>query len=360
MKDEITKIVKVLAVFLGSGIGLIILIIAIAALAPLSMFWILSVSTPGSAVRMKMWIKVVDQNGNPVSGYTIRLSGIRPSYFIPPPFADIKGFSGQVTTDAKGMAFFDSKKKLVLLDIGMWDDDIKGNYGYLGHREHFEKVRMSSSFYRGKLASEEEKRCQAFKGFRPNDKEHPIIYEVFKCPTPDKDIEVKWETWKKDAIKEKTYVSFDAVEGLLWYSDQPEGDISFRKILEEEYKKKYWNDPRSLPNGFEIIANKDAGIQIAKDCYWVEAPSEGYRDKLVYYYDFRNDDAPTRHDARGIECIFYYKPILYYYCRNKKIYGVLDIYGCVVPSPNEIHCLRYKINKKGSRSLYSGKWDNFL
>ena len=253
--------------------------------------------------RMRVWVKVVDQNDNPVPGYQLHVGGWAARLI---PIGEERGVGYWIATDADGLALFDSGKKVTRVFLG---DAFSGeglkNLNYLASQEN---LTLSCS----EIDATDERQSRAKGDWRGKDRERPLIVKVFKHGPPQRLL--RWDHHESAICQEDSYVSVDFLKGVMWQSEQPEGDMSWRNT--------------SGVNEAEIVAGAGAGVQPVLDPYVVEPPQSGYMKSLQYPGDWGGKL------GRGL---------VYFYCRNKLCYGYMHWGGTA--------CFAI-VNLDGERNLY--------
>jgi hypothetical protein len=314
---------KTWSLIIVSIIGFLLLICLIVA-SPFLNYALLWWGVMPSTGRIKLWVKVVDQNGTSVPRFSyVSITGVAPSII---PFLKPTYISAKLETDEKGLAYYDSKKSTSLVYFGTPIE----SQGYL-QPKFGETIAISYSDLYGKKF---EGRRKGTETAIADDPIHPIIVTVYKHGPPQKLISFGDGGQTKYLNEEDKYVNLNISEKRIWGSKTPEGDIAVRVIPKDEYEKL---EPGALFGGYEFIAGKEAGITQVWDNYHVECPEESYQTILVYPKDFIRGGG-----AVGTE--------VYFYCKKREIFGFLHFGN--INFERKTCQLNYIANVKGNRCLY--------
>jgi hypothetical protein len=282
--------------------GLVVLFIGVCVLPVLRWLLVIELFRPPGC-RMRVWVKVLDQGGTPVSGYQFSVGGWKAKLL---PIGEAHSIGYWITTDQEGMAFFDSGRRVTRMFFGEnFEGEALKNPSYLGS---LEGVTLSCA----DLAGTGEQSNSPRWGGLGKDKDHPLLVHVWRHGPPRRLL--RWDHHEDGLRPGEQYVSVDFFKGTMWLSARPVGDVAWRKL--------------SGVNEAEFIAGAGAGIQPILDYYAVEPPKDGYRQSLHYPQDWSNNL------GRGS---------VYFYCRNRAYYGYMHAGGT--------HCFAL-INLDGERNLY--------
>lgn len=273
--------------------------------------------------RMKVWVKIVDQHGNRVPGYNLKIGGWGSRIF---PIGDPPEVFAWLKSDAKGMLFYDSSKRVTRIFFGNFLAEVENgkNRQYLPSMEN---VTLSCE----DLAGGGEQSKEPKWGGLGLDTEHPLVVTVHKRGPVQRLLRCEIGDFNPRADK---YVSLDILQGKKWLSDHAEGDIAFRYVGAEEYER-LTHERLTSVWGEEVVASQGCGIQAVGDRYRVEPPSFGYSQRLLF-----------PRDSKRVTTIVTGTGVIYFFLKDRACYGVL------AASPNKFRSVLCLVNLDGQRNLY--------
>jgi hypothetical protein len=300
--------------------GLVVLFIGVCVLPVLRWLLVIELFRPPGC-RMRVWVKVLDQGGTPVSGYQLSVGGWEAKLF---PIGEEHSIGYWITTDQDGMALFDSGKRVTRMFFGEnFEGEALKNPNYLASMEG---VTLSCADMAGTGEQSNSPRW----GGLGKDKDHPLIVHVYKHGPPQKLLRCETGDPK---LSTDQYVSFDILRGTHWMSQHPEGDIAMRYVSAEEYKAIVHSNLTSM-YGIEVVAGPGCGIQPVNSQYRVAPPETGYKQALLF-----------PRDSLKVDSLFLGPGVIYFYIRNRTCYGILA---------NDV----YLVNLDGERNLYYEGYPN--
>jgi hypothetical protein len=217
----------------------------------------------GEGGRIHCWVKVVDQNGHVVPGYKCNVTEEGGSRFLIWPRGDV---FREFITDATGMFEYKSKGSVRRILIGHpWWRHWKSNPGHL--MEHT----MTAVTPYGLQNTVDYSSSKSL-----GSKEIPYLIHVFSVGPPQKLL-----YWRKRVKLEnpENYACVDLLEGRIWESDKPEGDIAMKDnpITSENIEKHCLHS---------FIAGNAFQIYPVVDDWGLQPPDEGYTGTLCFDKDW--------------------------------------------------------------------------
>lgn len=273
-----------------------------------------------SGCHMKVWVKVVDQSGDAVENYNMEATGLKNRLI---PFGEEDNVYLWGRSDANGLIYFDSKTLVKRMFYGNYLAELEcgNNVDYLPSKDN---VNLSCDDLNGSG----QQRNNLKWGGLGIDRAHPILVKVYRHGPPQRIL--RGEVPGYDKKPDQMYFSVDLVKGEAWLSSGPEGDLAFRHLSTEEYRRQV---PDAEPNqeGSEVVTAADGGVQLVMDGYAVTPPEDGYTQHWVYPRDYHSNRYRNWTE-------------LYFYCRNRRYYGYL--------TTSTVTRVLYIINLDGQRNLY--------
>lgn len=272
---------------------------------------------PGRSIHC--WVKVVDQEGNGVSGYKCQTVQHGSSILT---FILRKSPVRMYVTNNDGAFEYNSYGHTSCVVFGYWDNQWKYNPSNLVEASN---LAVSSFEHQQGIRRDP----NGFLGSRKN----PYLIHVISVGPPQKLL--YWE--KKVRLKEPmNYACFDILQGKVWESDKPEGDIAI--------KDNPFDDENIKNQTFQhYITSKDCAIYPIVDDWGLEPPEKGYKSELNYDRDWLALRTRAGYAVHGIYFRFNSASPRNY------IYGRLEFGGSGRISHDEVKCYT---NLQGERNLF--------
>lgn len=310
-------------------LGVVLLVVGALLMAacviPILRWLALSAVINPSGCRMRVYVKVVDQKGDKVPGYNLNIWGWESQVFA---FGGPREMRTWCKSGPEGLLYYDSKKRITRAFFGgtLFSEGAK-NPDYLASIDN-------ASLSCADLAGTGEQSKKPKWGGLGLDTEHPLVVTVYKHGPPQKLLRCEMRDYNINPNGK--YLSIDVLKGAKWISQRPEGDLAFRVVYAEEYRKLV-PDERSATNGLEIVAALDGGVQAVSDGYAVTPPEDGYRQRLLYPRDRK-----INIQRNGTE--------FYFFCRGRRCYGYINYFFPPF--------MFYVVNLDGQRNLYYEGYPN--
>jgi len=272
-----------------------------------------------TATGMHCWVKVIDQNGKPVSGYKCQTVQHGSSIWT---FISGKSAVRMYVTDTDGEFEYNSYGPASCVVFGYWDNQWKFNPSNL-----VEASNLAVTSFEHQQGVQHEP--NGFLGSRKN----PYLIHVISVGPPQKLL--YWE--KKVRLKEPmNYACFDVLSGNIWENDKPEGDIAIKDnpYTDENIKNQTFQ---------KFVTSKDCAIYPILDDWGLEPPETGYRSELYYDRDWLALRSRAGYTIHGVYFRLNCGP------HGNYLYGRLELSGSGRISHEEVKCY---LNLQGERNLF--------
>jgi hypothetical protein len=303
------------AVMALSGLfGAALVIFLLLWLRPFIALWLFQQALQG---RMHCWVKVVDQEGDAVSGYKVEVTEHGSGAF---PFFSRGARVRMYQTGPDGLFEYRSKGSVSLVVFGHTVKQWRLNPRHLVQPRGLD---VTSLAYQRAIRDN----SQSCLGSKAN----PYLLHVFTVGPPQKLL-----FWKKRVHLEKEgdYACIDLLGGRIWESKTPEGDVALADGL--------FGTNRELPECLtSVVAGTHCGIAPVLDDWGLCPPEGGYQHTLCAPKDWE----ARNWSSNGIQ--------VYYRLEKGKtgevVYGRLTLGMSPRVQNAEIH--NYT-NLQGERNLY--------
>jgi hypothetical protein len=284
-------------------------------LRPFIALWLFQQALQG---RMHCWVKVVDQEGDAVSGYKVEVTEHGSGAF---PFFSRGARVRMYQTGPDGLFEYRSKGSVSLVVFGHWGDQWKLNPQHLLRRD---ELAVTSLAYQRAMRNNP----QSYLGSKAN----PYLLHVFTVGRPQKLL-----FWKKEVNLEREgdYACIDLLGGRIWESKTPEGDVALADVP--------FGKNGEIPECLTlVVAGPHCCVVPVLDGWGLCPPENGYQPTLCEPKDWEGAKSWI---APGIQ--------IYYRLEKGKpgeaIYGRLTLGGC--PRVRNAEIQTYT-NLQGQRNLY--------
>ena len=251
------------AVMALSGLfGAVLVIFLLLWLRPFIALWLFQQALQS---RMHCWVKVVNQEGNAVSGYKVEVTEHGSGAF---PFFSRGARVRMYQTGPDGLFEYRSKGSVSLVVFGHWDTQWQLNPKHLIQERN---LSVTALHHRTEI----QKNPDGYPGSQKN----PYLLHVFTLGRPQRLL------YQKVVIKlqdPKHYFCMDILSGKTWESEKPEGDVAMADIMYEVPGQDPFGNRNPPAPGVQITAGPHCEVAPVLDDWGLGPPKDGYSKEICW------------------------------------------------------------------------------